>query len=294
MKRKYYLIDTENIGDRWFDLSAKIRKKDRIITFYTEHHSKRLEHYLLSQVRNKQILWLECMSGNNALDYQLVGVLSFLITKHPKASFCIYSNDKGYQNAVDFWKERGVVISQKSFSTADKKKKKKKKGKKSEEVRTACVKNKRSQKSSEEGRSGTDKPVQGELTQEPLLVDISKCLPMTNLGGWYSVLTAVRGQQEGRNLYMGLRENAELRAALSKNCLKEKRQRGVKLVELALRLNGLGTAGAEEAYQVIQSHSLQDFKGIKEELDKKFGKKPQQKYYQALRPLVRVIKSAGS
>jgi len=34
--------------------------------------------------------------GNNALDYQLIGVLSYLIAKHPKALFCIYSNDKNY------------------------------------------------------------------------------------------------------------------------------------------------------------------------------------------------------
>ena len=90
MSRKYYLIDTENVGDRWFDMPSKIRKKDRIITFYTEHHSKQLEKYLIKQVHNPKILWLECAAGNNALDYQLMGVLSYLIAKHPKASFCLY------------------------------------------------------------------------------------------------------------------------------------------------------------------------------------------------------------
>ena len=76
MKRKYYLIDTENVGDRWFDLLQKIKKKDRIIVFYTEHHSKHLEKYLAKQVHNPRMVWLECTAGNNALDYQLIGVLS--------------------------------------------------------------------------------------------------------------------------------------------------------------------------------------------------------------------------
>ncbi|MCI9197044.1 MAG: hypothetical protein HFH55_03930 [Lachnospiraceae bacterium] len=44
-----------------------------------------------------------------------------MIAKHPKASFRIYSNDKGYQRTVDFWKDRGIEITQKRFATSKKK-----------------------------------------------------------------------------------------------------------------------------------------------------------------------------
>jgi len=130
LKRKYYLIDTENVGDKWYGLLDKVKKKDKIVTFYTENHSKRLEEFLLKHVNNSQIIWLECTVGNNALDYQLVGVLAYLIVKHPKASFCIYSNDKGYQKSVDFWQSRGVRISQKGLDEKKKEKKKNKQHKK--------------------------------------------------------------------------------------------------------------------------------------------------------------------
>ena len=132
MKRKYYLVDTENVGDKWFGLLDKIRKKDRIVTFYTEHHSKRLREFLLRQVNNSQIIWMECAVGNNALDYQLMGVLGYLIVKHPKASYCIYSNDKGYAKAAEFWESRGIHVSlkgsdqKKKVKKAEKKKTKKK------------------------------------------------------------------------------------------------------------------------------------------------------------------------
>ena len=134
MKRKYYLVDTENVGDKWFGLLDKIRKKDRIVTFYTEHHSKRLREFLLRQVNNSQIIWMECAVGNNALDYQLMGVLGYLIVKHPKASYCIYSNDKGYAKAAEFWESRGIHVSLKGSDQKKKvkkaeKKKTKKKGK---------------------------------------------------------------------------------------------------------------------------------------------------------------------
>lgn len=130
MKRKYYFIDTENVGDRWFDLMKTIKKKDRVLVFYTVNHSKGLEEVFLRQVHHPQILWLECMIGNNALDYQLIGVLSYLTVRHPKASFCIYSNDKDYDIPIDFWRERGIRISRKTLDTKKKAGKKGKKGKK--------------------------------------------------------------------------------------------------------------------------------------------------------------------
>ena len=84
------MIDTENVGNRWFDMPKKIRRKDRIITFYTEHHSKNLEEFLMKQVYNPKILWLECAVGNNALDYQLIGVLSYLIVVESLLSWIMY------------------------------------------------------------------------------------------------------------------------------------------------------------------------------------------------------------
>ena len=62
MKRKYYLIDTENVGDRWFKLLKKISKRDLIVTFYMEHHSKNLdvtraeEAYKIIQSHNRKNL----------------------------------------------------------------------------------------------------------------------------------------------------------------------------------------------------------------------------------------------
>lgn len=89
-----------------------------------------MEECLFKQVHNQKILWLECATGNNALDYQLIGVLSYLVAKHPKSSFYIYSNDKDYKNTVDFWKSRGIDVSQKEFEIIKNKKTKKKKRKK--------------------------------------------------------------------------------------------------------------------------------------------------------------------
>ena len=281
MSRKYYLIDTENTGDRWFDMPKKVRRKDRIIAFYTKHHSRHLEEFMVNQVHNPKILWLECAAGTNALDYQLMGVLSYLIAKHPKASFCIFSNDKDYCNAIDFWKSRGIKIRQKGFEIINKKKVKKKKerSKKSKGKKALPAV---SQRNVNAGRE--------KLTEEQYVTEIARSVPVSDLGGWYQSLTALLGQEKGRKWYLKIREDASMRAALSKYYSNDEVFRGTHLIALVLGCHGLDVAKAEDAYKIIRAHNRKNLKAIKADFDKKFGKKPPQRYYKVLRPLVQIIK----
>lgn len=283
MAGKYYLIDTENVGDRWFEIQRKIHKKDKLIVFYTGHHSRHLEEFLAEQVHNPKILWLECAEGKNALDYQLIGVLSYLIAKHPKASFCIYSNDKDYQETVDAWKSRGIKIRQKGFEVVSKKKKKKARAKQKPEVKISL-----SKKVGGTASSGEEIPEQGKLTEEQSVVEIARSVPISDLGGWYQSLTAVLGQERGRDWYLRIRDDVGLKEELSKYCTGDAYTRGVRLIVMILKRHGLDAAKAEEAYQIIQAHNRKNLKAVHADFDKKFGK--QQGYFKALRPLIRVIK----
>lgn len=268
MSKNYYFIDTENVGNRWFDIPHKIHKKDKIITFYTENHSKRLEKFLSKQIHNPKILWLECSTGCNALDYQLIGVLSYLIAKHPKASFCIYSNDKDYHAAIDFWKSRGIKICQKSYEVSNKKKAKKKKAKADKEKIL----------------------VQGKLSEEQYVAEIAKSIPTSNLMGWHQALTAIFGQEKGRSWYLKIRDDTELKTTLAKHCMSDGYSRGVNLVATTLNMYDLDVTKAEEAYKIIQSHNPKNLNAIKIDFDKKFDKNQSQNYYHVLRPLIRTIK----
>ncbi len=46
----------------------------------------------------------------NALDFQLVTYLGYLIAMAPKHNYYIVSQDKGFKSAVQFWKERGINV----------------------------------------------------------------------------------------------------------------------------------------------------------------------------------------
>lgn len=295
MKRKYYLIDTENVGDKWFGLMERMKKKDRIVTFYTENHSKRLEEFLLRQVNNPRIIWLECAVGNNALDYQLVGVLAYLIVKHPKASFCIYSNDKGFQKTVDFWTSRGIQIIQKC--PVQKKKEKKKDKKKTKQVKKnqgAEIKTQSSKtqlpKEKISSITCTLDKKQEKLTEEQYVDKIAESVPVSNLNGWYCALTVILGQTAGREWYQKFRHDVKKREFLSKCFTGDKYVRGVSLTALVLHANHLDTGRAQEAYQIIQSHDYKDLNAIKIDFDKFTAPKAENNYYKMLRPIIALLK----
>lgn len=116
LKKRYILIDSENVQNRLFEIIEKSRKKDKIIIFYTVYHSGRLEEFLKTDHKKKNIEFVECMTGDNALDLQLMGVLAYLVQKHPRRGFVVYSNDKGYVAAVRHWQKLNVDVELVSFT----------------------------------------------------------------------------------------------------------------------------------------------------------------------------------
>ncbi len=111
MKKRYFLVDSENIQNRFFEIMHNARKHDKIIVFYTEYHSGKLDEYMKSTtVDRDNVEFVECIAGENALDLQLMGVLAYLIQKHPRRGYIIYSNDKGYTAAVQHWQRLHIDV----------------------------------------------------------------------------------------------------------------------------------------------------------------------------------------
>ena len=72
--------------------------------------------------------------------------------------------------------------------------------------------------------------------------------------------------------------------------MKDEYKRGINLVAVVLGMHNLDVTRSEEAYRIIQSHNRKNLRAISADFDKRFGKKPPQKYFKVLRPLIRVIK----
>lgn len=109
---KIYYVDSENVGDVWINLYLQDNEESKFLIFYT-NRTPRIDYECLVTLMNtaKQNLeFIKCCEGNNALDFQLVTYLGYVLHEESEAEIVILSNDTGFDAVVHFWKERGRKI----------------------------------------------------------------------------------------------------------------------------------------------------------------------------------------
>lgn len=111
MAKKFYLVDTENVGSVWVELLPALGKQDRLLLFYTVNSSGiSYEDLLRLAGQEQKYEMIQCFTGRNGLDFQLVSYLGYLIKSNGKAEYVIISNDNGYDAVVRFWETREVSV----------------------------------------------------------------------------------------------------------------------------------------------------------------------------------------
>lgn len=112
--KRFYLVDTENQGCS--ALKTILKAPDiarKFLLFYT-NYSQHLDFQTVRLIAEQapSMEFIECRYGiKNALDFQLISYLGYLIHQYPEASFTIVSNDGGFDPAILFWKDRHVKVS---------------------------------------------------------------------------------------------------------------------------------------------------------------------------------------
>ncbi len=110
-----YLIDTENVRTVWTLLLDRMTLNDKIYVFYTMN-SGNVSYEDLNGVisSGKNVELIQCHTGKNGLDFQLVSYLGYLIQNNENADYCIISDDNGYDAVIKFWEGREVKVSRKT------------------------------------------------------------------------------------------------------------------------------------------------------------------------------------
>lgn len=111
--RKIYLVDSENVGDLWVThVLALARIEDEIIVFYTQkspHMGYDTIRKLLADGR--EINFVKCVEGKNALDFQLVTELGYRIgCEKQKTEYIMVTNDTGFDAVVQYWKSKEKCV----------------------------------------------------------------------------------------------------------------------------------------------------------------------------------------
>lgn len=124
---RHFLVDSENVNDNWLMLFDMADEDDEIVVFYTKKspHMSYMSVIRLIENNKINIRFEECYEGTNALDFQLVSYMGYLMGCGGACSenecdaasaetgadeYIIMSNDTGYDPAVRFWKDKGFAV----------------------------------------------------------------------------------------------------------------------------------------------------------------------------------------
>lgn len=133
---RHFLVDSENVNDNWLMLFDMADEDDEIVVFYTKKspHMSYMSVIRLIENHSINVRFEECYEGTNALDFQLVSYMGYLMGRNDTHSesnssaapivtdtadvsaascadeYIIMSNDTGYDPAVRFWKDKGYAV----------------------------------------------------------------------------------------------------------------------------------------------------------------------------------------
>lgn len=114
---RLFLIDYENVNSAGLLGIGQVSPDDRVILFYSQA-ANTLSFEVMDEMMSANIVPERiCLSrtGKNALDFQLVTFLGFLVAQKKADEYFIISNDAGYQSAIAFCREYlGVKVQLKS------------------------------------------------------------------------------------------------------------------------------------------------------------------------------------
>ena len=114
-----YLIDTENVQNSWADILYCTKPGDTVYIFYTDKSPKlHMDHMDFLTDCRARVEYVECYrteeGGNNALDFQLVSMLGYLIAnsvnQQRREVYFISSCDGGFDEVVRFWRRNNILI----------------------------------------------------------------------------------------------------------------------------------------------------------------------------------------
>ena len=112
--QRFYLVDTENQGCAAIKKVLQVPDPSRKILLFYTNYSQHLDFQTIRLIAEQadSMEFLECRYGiKNALDFQLISYLGFLINQFPSATFTVVSNDGGFDPAIEFWKDRHFKVS---------------------------------------------------------------------------------------------------------------------------------------------------------------------------------------
>lgn len=111
--RRIYLIDYENVHDDGLDGFGLLTEMDTVYFFYSmQIKNIPFDRHVEMMTSKAGVEFIKTgKTAKNYLDFQLTTYLGYLLGKGEQGEIFIISKDHGFDSTVDFWLERGYIIS---------------------------------------------------------------------------------------------------------------------------------------------------------------------------------------
>lgn len=108
-----FLVDYENVSASGLSGLEKLTEEDVVYIFYTENADRLTfdAHQRLLESRAR-VRYYKVESGTkNALDFQLVSFLGYMVHEHGQAAvYHIISKDSGFDSVCHFWEKQSIKV----------------------------------------------------------------------------------------------------------------------------------------------------------------------------------------
>ena len=251
--KKIYFVDSENVGDVWVQLLSVSEPEDKVYVFYTAK-SPYMNYESVRRLKEveKEPVFIKCFEGTNALDFQLVTQLGYLLCQEKDSSYCIVSNDTGYDAVVRYWGERGYDVTRMTAKECSEKKEK-----------------------------GEEQELKADTAGE-IVTALFSCISRENLQNLHNVLVLFLGPKQGKQVYQKIKGDKQAAAYWEEHTVSSTEERFDIYCHLVFKHSEL--AGEEPkdfaSFLLKAKEKRKNLNSLRAAMQGHYGKEKGMKYYE--------------
>ena len=299
---KTFFIDSENVGDNWIALLSKAAEDDTILVYYTmKSPHMNYRNIILLKESSKEVTFIECNYGNNALDFQLCTDLGYRVHDIGDGEFIIVSNDTGYDAVVRFWRKRNVKVKRikgNACSVVDTVEEPLDEEETvSPEAKAAAPEDTKpkpvpTETAVIETAAPSLEPVSEESTQEASLEeaqDILYCIGLDNLVDLHDALKKIFGEQSGKTFYTEFKTKSSYKSFISKH-KKMSRDEKLKLyTDIVFKENSMDMPKGFTEFVIKSWKQKPNLNSLRAALLNKYQKNLAKEYYDLIKAHIKIL-----
>ena len=260
--KKIYFVDSENVGDVWVQLLSVTETEDKVYVFYTAK-SPYMNYESVRRLKEveKEPVFIKCFEGTNALDFQLVTQLGYLLCQEKDSSYCIVSNDTGYDAVVRYWGERGYDVTRMTAKECSEKKEK-----------------------------GEEQELKADTAGE-IVTALFSCISRENLQNLHNVLVLFLGPKQGKQVYQKIKGDKQAAAYWEEHTVSSTEERFDIYCHLVFKHSEL--AGEEPkdfaSFLLKAIEKRKNLNSLRAAMQGHYGKEKGMKYYVLFKPHIKIM-----